>query len=200
MSFTRLDSVLEEIEESCRAGRQAFSLDPGLTDSELGAIERKLELTFPPDLRHLLKRFVPSGEGFPDWRVPADLIERLDRPLTGIKFDIEHDVWSERWGRWGRRPQALDDALHQVEELVAAAPRLLPIYSHRFSPEQPSEPGNPVFSVHQTDAIVYGSDLASYLRREFFFSSDIPETQSDELKVIPFWTSLVEDPPDIRRA
>jgi len=58
-------------------------------------------------------------------------------------------------------------ALHVAGELVAAAPRLIPIYMHRMMPDEPHLPGNPVFSVHQTDIIHYGFDLADYLRNDF---------------------------------
>jgi hypothetical protein len=34
-------------------------------------------------------------------------------------------------------------------------------------PAEPHLPGNPVFSVHQTDIIVYGLDLYEYLHNEF---------------------------------
>jgi hypothetical protein len=37
----------------------------------------------------------------------------------------------------------------------------------RYIPAEPNESRNPVFSVHQTDIIHYGNDLADYFQREF---------------------------------
>ena len=52
-------------------------------------------------------------------------------------------------------------------------------------PAEPATSGNPVFSVHQTDIIVYGVDLEDYLRKEF----DLPrrEPPSNPPAAIPFW-------------
>jgi len=41
----------------------------------------------------------------------------------------------------------------------------IPVYSHRYLPSEPKATGNPVLSVHQTDIIYYGNDLASYFSR-----------------------------------
>jgi len=51
--------------------------------------------------------------------------------------------------------------------------------------DEPLSPGNPVFSIHQTDIIWYGFDLQDYLRREF----EMPrrEPWPDEVRTIRFW-------------
>ena len=76
-----------------------------------------------------------------------------------------------------------------AEQLIAAAPRLIPVYIHRMMPAEPHLPGNPVFSVHQTDIIVYGTDLRDYLVHEFLMTEDeqgewtVPEVT----RPIAFW-------------
>ncbi len=45
-------------------------------------------------------------------------------------------------------------------------PELVPIFGHRFVPAIPTLTHAPVFSVHQTDVIYYGSDVADYVRNE----------------------------------
>jgi hypothetical protein len=52
-------------------------------------------------------------------------------------------------------------------------------------PDKPHLPGNPVFSVHQTDIIHYGFDLADYLRHEFDLSGREP--WPEEVRPIRFW-------------
>jgi hypothetical protein len=69
--------------------------------------------------------------------------------------------------------------------LLAAAPKLIPIYHHRMMPDEPHLKGNPVFSVWQTDIIYYGFDLEDYLRHEFVLPGRKawPET----IRPIRFW-------------
>lgn len=51
--------------------------------------------------------------------------------------------------------------------VLEGSPKLIPIYGHRFIPDSPSEWGNPIFSISQSDIIRYGGSLADYLRWEF---------------------------------
>ena len=77
----------------------------------------------------------------------------------------------ERIGTYEDRLHAVitvnPDALKIATAKIAEAPKLIPIHSHRYIPEEPHESGNPVFSVHQMDVIYYGFDLDDYLRHEF---------------------------------
>lgn len=79
-------------------------------------------------------------------------------------FDVEHNAFWDP--EWGDRPSSLADALRIAEEAVRAAPRLIPVYGHRYLPQEPCIAGNPVFSVYQMDIIVYGSDLYYYFLAE----------------------------------
>ncbi len=102
----------------------------GLTDAEAAAAEVRFGFRFPPDLRALLQTALPRGPKFPDWRAgdESTLRDWLDRPRQGILFDIEHNgFWLEEWGQ---RPRSLGEALWVAGELIAAAPRLIPIYGH----------------------------------------------------------------------
>ncbi len=140
---------------------------PGLTDAEVAETEERFGFRLPPDLRDFLQTALPRGPRFPDWRSgdEEELREWLDQPRQGILFDIEHNgFWLPEWGP---RPGPLEEALRVASELVVGAPWLIPIYGHRMMPDEPHLPGNPVFSVHQTDIIFYGSNLEIYLRREF---------------------------------
>ncbi len=160
-------------------------LDEGLSDDEIAHAEARYGIRFPTDLRELLKTALPRGEGFPNWRSGEEAMLRdwLEMPLEGVLFDVEHnDFWLPEWGP---RPETLDEALRHAGELVAAAPRLIPIYMHRMIAGEPCREGNPVFSVHQTDIIHYGFDLADYLRHEF----ELPDREPWPAVVRPirFW-------------
>jgi len=128
-------------------------LADGLTDSELGSAEERCSSSFPPDLREFLQLVLPIGSSFPDWRsISCDTLDSwLAGPFEGIAFDIEHNsFW---WPAWGPKPAHLATAKEVARAALEAAPRLVPIFGHRFLPTEPLERGNPVFSVVQTDII-----------------------------------------------
>ena len=168
-------------------------LDPGLSDNEVSEVENRYEFVFPPDLRQLLQFGLPIGERFVDWRNgnPGEIQDRLDWPYEGICFDIENNFfWLDEWGE---RPASLEDAFVVAKNFVDKAPKLIPIFSHRYIPDAPNEIGNPVFSVYQTDIIIYGNDLESYLKIEFAKSNNlVPAVPMAGDKFIEFWTKLVE--------
>lgn len=163
----------------------------GLTSKEVTSIEARFGWTLPPDLAAMLRQGLPAGPEWPDWRGvatgKAEACETIERrlawPLDGMLYDIEHNTfWDENWGE---RPAKLSNAFEVARAAVRAAPVLIPVYSHRYLPAEPTEAGNPVFSVHQMDIIVYGRDLRSYLRAEAF-GWDEPLTS--EAREIRNWT------------
>ena len=136
----------------------------GYTQGELDDAQERFGLCFPPDLVELLLDRRPLG-GW-DWRTDeAGIRGVLGFPLSGLLFDVEHNVlW---WPEWGQRPRSAKERAEVVSAVVQAAPPLIPIIGHRFIPQLPNEAGNPVFSVVQSDVIYYGSDLGDYFEREF---------------------------------
>ncbi|HEY2002008.1 MAG TPA: hypothetical protein VGG80_06805 [Acidobacteriaceae bacterium] len=162
-----------------------LEFDPGLTDLEVEATEEKFNFRFPPDLRAFLQTIMPAHIGFHDWRDGNEtrLRKMLDWPLQGCLYDVEHNgFWLPEWGP---RPELLADALEIAKAKITEAPKLIPIYSHRFIPGEPRESGNPVFSVHQMDIIYYGFDLDDYLRHEF----NLPGRKDwpAQVRPISFW-------------
>jgi hypothetical protein len=187
----------QELVDQLRGGEYQFGLikpgspvhrvefDIGLTNAEVTTVENRFGFRFPPDLRELLQTALPRGPQFPDWRSGDEAVLRgwLDSPRRGILFDIEYNgFWLKEWGP---RPGSLDEALQAASELVEAAPRLIPIFMHRMIPDEPGLPGNPVFSVHQTDIIHYGFDLTDYLRHEFHLPGREP--WPERVRTIRFW-------------
>lgn len=169
----------------------------GLTDEEVARVERTFGFVFPPDLRALLQQALPISPDFPNWRdgSEASLRERLAWPAGSAGFDVEHnDFWI---GEWGPRPENLDTAIGIAKREIAKAPTLIPIYSHRFIPEEPHLAGNPVFSVWQlTDTIYYGANLANYFENEFPRHSRHGRPQFyvpayERIRKIRFWSPLV---------
>ena len=167
------------------------ALEPGLSSAELTAAERVLGAAFPPDLAEFLKVALPVGAQYPNWRAPEtpEIAQVLAWPFDGIAFDIEHNAFW--WPAWGERPSQLTDAFAVARRHIAAAPRLIPVFGHRYLPAFPSEAGNPVFSVYQTDVIYYGRNLSDYWARECRKGA-FTEIPQSELRSVPFWGELVE--------
>jgi hypothetical protein len=169
--------------------QKGINFAPGLTDEEIAQVETTYNFRFPPDLKAFLQHTLPISKGFPNWREDSEqeLRGRLDWPLDGILFDIEHNsFWMEDWGE---KPSKLKDAFEIARKEVAKVPRLIPIFVHRFLPTEPFLAGNPVFSVYQTDIIYYGNDLASYFAAEF--SVSCPTWAATEPRQIRFWSDFV---------
>lgn len=166
-----------------------IELDKGLSNSEIEQVQARYSFTFPPDLRTLLQTALPISDGFPNWRTNQIPLWQLDI-LSGILFDVEHNNW---WlPTWGTRPKSLKTAIEFVRLQVSKAPKLIPIYSHRYISETPNLPGNPVMSVVQTDIIYYGSDLYSYLPNEFSHEIHLRKPDPTPIRPVSFWAEIIE--------
>ena len=175
--------IVESLEE------RGLDFEAGLSDQEIAEVERRYGFSFPLDLRSLLQTALPASARFPNWRSDptSDLEQRLAWPAEGIAFDVENNQF---WlTAWGPRPSDLAEALALARAKVAEAPTLIPVYSHRFLPDEPPEAGNPVFSVYQTDIIYYGADLVSYLEAEFEIETNGSPVSTP--RTIRFWSDLV---------
>lgn len=183
MSQPSWDRIVESLEA------RGVEFETGLSDQEVADVQARYGFSFPPDLRALLQTALPASDRFPNWRSdpPGELERRLAWPADGIAFDVEsNQVWLSAWGA---QPSDPGEAVALARAKLAEAPTLIPVYSHRFLPAEPSEAGNPVFSVYQTDIIEYGPDLASYLEREFGIETGAP--QREPSRRIRFWSDLV---------
>lgn len=155
----------------------------GYTATDLQIAQERYDLTFPPDLVELLLEKQPV-RGY-DWRGENPRIRRmLNWPFELLQFDLENNgLW---WPEWGDRPRTPEERSEVLRARLAKAPKLIPLISHRFIPEAPHEPDNPVFSMHGEDTIFYGANLTEYFENEFSRRYVIGPT-----KHIPFWSDLV---------
>jgi len=158
----------------------------GYTQTELDDAQQRFGLVFPPDLVALLRDRRPIDGHV--WTDEAAIRRMLAWPLEGLLFDVENNnLW---WPEWGIKPADPDSRAEVLRSVVSRAPKLIPLISHRYLPEEPHEAGNPVFSVYQADVIYYGTDLEDYFEREFLGFTHRP--WPDQIKHIPFWSELVE--------
>jgi hypothetical protein len=165
-----------------------FLIAPGLTGAELDAVEAEFGFAFADDHRAFLAAGLPAGRSWPDWR-DGDrdaLRERLSWPLEGVLFDVvQNGFW---YDGWGPRPAADATAVDVARGRLVTAPRMVPVYSHRYLPAGRGRSGHPVLSIYQTDVICYGNDLADWVREEF----GLGERSTEPCRpTVEFWSRLL---------
>ena len=168
--------------------RVGITFSDGLSRAELINIEKTCEFRFPPDLKQFLSTALPVGVDFPNWRSNSqDIFARSQAYLLdGILFDVEQGIWSNSWGQ---KPESDHAAMVLATQLFKQAPIMIPICGHRFLPSTPYLSGNPVYSIVQTDIILYGMDLPHYLEHVFL---DGPMVQDyNAVRKIEFWHDLL---------
>lgn len=169
---------------------------PGLSATELAYAEKKYDFLFPPDLREFLSLGMPMDDAnspqrcFPNWRHLGDVYtnKMLQWVANSIELDVaDNDFWLPSLGV---KPDGLDARIAAIKKTFQEAPKLIPVYSHRFIPSEPSEVGNPVISFWQpVDVIYYGSDLLNYFQNEF---GDPAARTMGQIKKIRFWSNLID--------
>ena len=182
-----------------RAGR--YEIGPGLTGAEFARIERDYEFEFADDHRAFLAAGLPLNvpaakdpawrKPWPDWRDggPDGLHEQLGWPVEGALFDIENNaLWHPAWGQ---RPADISMALNTARRHLTQAPKMIPVYAHRYLPAGRGTHGHPVLSIYQTDIIVYGIDLADYIHNEFSGSGWSISAGWTPPPMVPFWSDFL---------
>jgi hypothetical protein len=190
-------------EEAARRLAEAgeYDIGPGLTGAELARIERDCEFEFADDHRAFLAAGLPLNarpeEGragrppWPDWRDggPCDLRQRLRWPIDGVLFDVENNaVWHPAWGQ---RPADISEALNTARRHLARAPKMIPVYEHRYLPAGRGTSGHPVLSMYQTDIIIYGTDLENYITNEFTGSGALIREDWSPPPMVRFWSDFL---------
>ncbi len=163
----------------------------GLSDGEIKRIEGKYDLIFPDDLRNLLQQALPTAKGFYDWRDFSEsnvqfVLQAINRPFDDFYNDAAGVYWNDDWGDKLGNADAIREI---VRSKLATAPKLVPIYAHRYVPMIAGK-GQPVFSVHGIDVIVYGKSLDDYLEIEFAGKGRPPLDVADVCHV-PFWSEVI---------
>lgn len=188
-------ALLADLRRLIEERGKRVSFEPGLSAAELMRIEDETGLHFPPDLADLLRMALPvsaDAGGFPDWRSASaqHLRDLICRPIEEVIWSIEHDgpdVWPSVWGA---RPAETRAAVVAAETRLSTVSRMIPVYSHRYIPESPHEPNNPIFSVVGYDVVYYGRDLGDYFHNEFGGSVPDQNRIISEAKHIDFWSDI----------
>jgi hypothetical protein len=178
---------------------RCVAFEKGLTEKECETLEDMFEIVFPCDYKAFIQTELPVSQDFTKWRLALSsaeakkkIQEQFEFVQDGILFDIENNGYWER--SWGEKPQNLNEQFEIAKRFLKTYPKLIPIYSHRYIPEKPSDAGNPILSVVQTDIICYGADLAHYFSNEFsFILKENLFPPVNKIKPIEFWGHFISD-------
>ena len=165
-----------------------ISLEPGLSDEEIQKVETIYGIEFSEQWLAVYQQLLPISEGFYNWRdFSAENIEHIKRnladPYDGILNSLDELVWD---ASWGNEPTTLLDRNVQIRKMLESAPRLIPLYGHRFLPSYENQE-MPILSVVDLDIIYYGKDLYDYFEIEFG-NRELSLSLKD-YNPVPFWTS-----------
>ncbi|WP_165251684.1 SMI1/KNR4 family protein [Adlercreutzia sp. ZJ304] len=171
--------------------RRGIELESGLAADEIVQIEKIYEIVFPKSLRDFLMAALPVSNGFYDWRNGEQKnIERIkdaiSRPMRDIHDTPEEVYWCEDWGE---EPADEEVFKREVIERLKTAPKLIPVYFHRYMP-MVSDENPPIMSVCGGDIIYYGADIQDYFEVEFD-GKDQGAIDFESICPVPFWTDLV---------
>ncbi|MET7336788.1 hypothetical protein [Nonomuraea sp. NPDC005650] len=183
------------------AASRACEIRPGLTDREFAWIEADYDIEFADDHRAFLAEGLPINsarpeEGatwerpWPDWRDgdEEELRLHVEWPVRQVLHDVERGAWLRSWGA---RPEDRAEALRVAGHELARAPKLIPLYAHRFLPGGRGTYGRQVLSVWGTDIISYGRDLAEYITNDFHprDADADPWERGDD---VPVWSEFLD--------
>jgi len=163
----------------------------GLTCQEIANMERQYQISFPTEIQKFYSIELPISHGFYNWKdfskENVGFIKcQLSRPFEDLKEYVDEIDWCEDWEE---EPDARDERNKLLIEKINMAPRLFPVYSHRYIACLDSE-SNPVFSIHGTDIIYYGENLLSYFEIEFGYK-EYSEIKMENIITVPFWSDLI---------
>ena len=170
---------------------QGIKFEEGLTSDELLQIEKIYQIKFPGSLKEFLMTAVPISRGFYNWRdLQEDNIqfikEIIKKPLLNIYNMAEEVYWCNDWGK---KPEDGGKTVEEVRARLKEAPKLLPIYTHRYIPMVLDE-NPPVISIHGVDIIYYGQNLRDYLNIEFGKRMQ-NAIEFHNITSIPFWSDIM---------
>lgn len=191
----------------------------GASEQEIRQMEKKWMVRFPEDYRLFLRTlfttdrpmlvlrygkknrpYQKESPSFYNWlKDTREIKNAYANLLGGLLFDVENNnLWLSGWGK---KPGTKALRQKRITALLKKAPKLIPVFGHRFLLIEPRRSGNPVFSIHQSDIICYGAGLRRYLLTELADLIGIDGEKSywdsfrelkHPLRNIPFWGELYE--------
>lgn len=164
----------------------------GLNETDLRKIQQIYEIMLPQELIEFYSLALPVSMGFYNWKdFSLSNIEHIKSAIKRPENDLIELVDEIYWcDDWGEEPLDENEKAEIINDLLKKAPKLIPIFKHRYLPFYADNKSNPVFSIHGTDVIYYGDGLLSYLQIEFGLKN-YNEIDYSMIPHVPFWSDLL---------
>lgn len=168
-----------------------IQFEQGLTDAEVEQTEKVYDIKLPSSLKNFLMTALPISKGFYNWRdVTEENVSEIRNAIALPRISIGKEPDQVYWcDEWGSEPDDREEFKAEVFKRLKEAPRLIPIFSHRYIPMNLSD-DPPVISVCDWDVIYYGIHLEDYFMREFG-EKKCDEIYFKDVEYIPFWTDIM---------
>lgn len=181
--------MYEEIAEILKSKGVIF--DKGLSHDEIFKIEECYKIEFPKSLKEFLMENLPISRGFYNWRDNTRdnihfIKETIYRPIKEMNEYAEEVYWCDEWGE---EPEHKSNIGENVRERLKNAPKLIPVYAHRYMP-MVAKDNPPVVSISGSDIIYYGKDLKDYFNIEFGGKKQ-GDIDFCKIEPIPFWSDII---------
>lgn len=176
--------------------KKKYEFLPGLTPGQISTVQRAYGFLFPTSLADFYSCGLPKAQSpladFPDWKhldpqSISDVHKRICAPVENLRAAVRDGFWLDVWGG---RPEKNEDVLAIFDSLAEKAPKLIPVYGHRYIPVIEGINDPPVISAVGQDIIYYGCNLIDYLRREFLGKKGAIEREN--ITRIPFWSDIID--------
>lgn len=170
---------------------KGIEFEKGLTLDELMQVENIFQIKFPGSLREFIMTELPISKGFYNWKnMRNDNVQFIksiiNKPFSDVYCMAKEVYWCDAWGE---EPEDKEDITKEVRERLKEAPKLIPIYSHRYMPAI-SDENPPIISIHDLDIVYYGENLEDYLYVEFGNKAQ-NEIGFENIIRIPFWSDIM---------
>ncbi|QTU83579.1 hypothetical protein J7S27_03385 [Carnobacteriaceae bacterium zg-C25] len=157
----------------------------GLKEIEIVELENLYNIAFSDDWKEIYSKMLPVGLGFYNWRDKSEsnvayIKEIMQQPYLDVLENYNEIQWNSDWGDM---PNSDDEKFLKIKLLLKNAPKLIPIYEHRYLPAIKKAP---VISVHNIDIIYYGENLIDYFFIEFGLK-DWKNIDFNNIHNINFW-------------
>ena len=163
--------------------------EKGLSEAEIEKVYKTYNITFPVCYENFLKEILPVSDAVYNWRDFSGtnvkyIKESMRQPFDDIEEMSSEVYWCDEWGEEPDEAQRIVI----IRERLKKAPKLIPIYHHRYMPIIDSD-NPPVLSIHGVDVIYYGKNLEDYIQNEF--GSGRRTLFLNQYKYVPFWSDIM---------
>ncbi len=171
-------------------------LEPGLSESELQAVEDRYGFTFAREHRLMLSIALPLDAVpesprpvWPNWRQPDQYLDQqVAWPVQGVLGAVARgSLWLDDWPP---KPSSTKDAVDIARIMLERAPRLVPVHAYMYLPDGDWAVRGPLVSVYESDVFIFNEELLDWLERRCRCSEH--DSRGEPVTSLPLWSAIMQ--------